>query len=135
MAGNPSKDKLRGTEGQSPQDLINQSFDHAGFHTLVAQIMGSPDGTNLYPIKVNADGSINAVTGGSAANTNNVFMEYKSTDSNIIYIGEAANASLTSNPAWKITRLDTTTLLKVTYADGDLNFDNVWDNRESLTYS
>ena len=135
MAGNPSKDKLRGTEGQSPQDLLNQSFDHAGFHTLVSQLMGSPDGANLYPLKVNADGSINAVTGSSAATPNNVFMEYKTGDSNIIYIGEAANGTLTSAALWKITRLDTTTLLSVTYADGDLNSDNVWDDRESLTYS
>lgn len=134
MAGNPSKGVFRQAPNTSEQDLLNQSFDPT-FGTLVAQIMGSPDGTNLYPIKVNADGSINAITAGAAANANNVLMAYKASDSNIIYIGEAANASSTGSPVWKITRLDTTTLLAVTYADGNLNYDNVWDNRESLTYT
>lgn len=66
---------------------------------------------------------------------NDVIMREKSTDSDIIYIGEAANGSATSGSVWKITRLDLNTLLDVTYADGNLNYDNVWDNRESLSYS
>lgn len=78
-----------------------------------------------------AIGTISGVT----SLPNDVILRYKSTDTNIIYVGEAANGSATSGALWKITRLDTTTLLDVTYADGNLTADNVWDNRESLSYS
>lgn len=116
----------------------SQYIDNLGFNEDTGLKMievGGTDGSGVNRLKINADGSINAVTGSTSATPNNVLMAYKSTDNKVIYIGEAVNASLTSAALWKITRLDTTTLLAVTYADGNLNFDNVWDNRESLTYT
>lgn len=50
------------------------------------------------------------------------------------YIGHAVPATATSAASWRIKRLtnsDNTTI----YADGNANFDNVWDNRASLSYS
>ena len=36
--------------------------------------------------------------------------------------------------SWRIRRLDTTSGIKLKYADGDTKFDNIWDNRASLSY-
>lgn len=61
--------------------------------------------------------------------------------SGFIYVGEAAPGVATSTNAWRVKRIeivldgsgreDTTTL----WADGDGNFDNIWDDRVSLSYS
>lgn len=50
------------------------------------------------------------------------------------YIGKAAPGSSTASAVWQVMRItnaDTTILL----ADGNDNFDNVWDNYASLSYS
>ena len=53
----------------------------------------------------------------------------------VSYIGEAAPASSTSAAVWRIRKLDTTSGVNLLYADGNTRFDNVWDNRASLTYT
>lgn len=54
----------------------------------------------------------------------------------VTYVGKAAPQSSTSNPVWQIQRLLTTgSVIAVTFADGNRKFDNVWDNRASLSYS
>lgn len=54
----------------------------------------------------------------------------------ITYVGKAATGSATSSAVWQIQKItesgaDTT----IQWADGDNSFDNIWDNRLSLTYS
>jgi hypothetical protein len=53
-----------------------------------------------------------------------------------IYIGEAQPGTATSAASWRISRTvftgDDSTKL---FADGNSNFDNIWDNRASLSYS
>lgn len=58
-----------------------------------------------------------------------------STDPNITYVGIAAISSPTSSAVWQIKKMDKTSGLVITWADGNDNFDNVWDDRESLNYS
>jgi YD repeat-containing protein len=56
---------------------------------------------------------------------------------NVIYVGYASPGSLSSQPVWRIKKMNydaAGNLISVKYADGDLNFDNVWDDRENLTY-
>ena len=55
----------------------------------------------------------------------------------ITYIGKAAIGSATSAAAWQIQRFDESGSpeLIIEWADGDDSFDNIWDNRASLTYS
>lgn len=50
------------------------------------------------------------------------------------YIGEADPGSAEGDAVWRVKRMTnaTTTIL---WADGDTNFDNVWTNRASLTYT
>ena len=53
----------------------------------------------------------------------------------VLYIGKAPIASATSSAVWQISKLDTSSGLIKTWADGDSDFNNIWDNRASLSYS
>lgn len=50
------------------------------------------------------------------------------------YIGHAEPGTATAASAWRIKRL-TNSNSSVVWADGDGDFDNVWDDRVSLVYS
>lgn len=53
----------------------------------------------------------------------------------VSYMGWALGASVGVGAAsWRIAKLDETTGIVVTWADGNGEFDNVWANRASLTY-
>ena len=58
-------------------------------------------------------------------------------DSLVEYAGEAAPGSTTASSVWRIKKLtySGTNLSKIEFADGNTNFDNVWDNHASLLYS
>lgn len=50
------------------------------------------------------------------------------------YVGKASPGTATSAAQWKIFRItnsDTT----IVWADGNDQYDNIWDNRASLSYS
>jgi hypothetical protein len=52
------------------------------------------------------------------------------------YVGQAAIGSVVGDSVWRIKRIlisGTETIIE--WADGDSNFDNVWDDRASLSYS
>ncbi len=53
----------------------------------------------------------------------------------LTYIGNAVIGSATSAAVWQIKRLDATAGLIKLWADGNDNYDNIWDNRASLSYS
>ena len=60
---------------------------------------------------------------------------YEEVSSTLTYFGEAAPGAAESDPVWRMKRMTTTGgLTKVEFADGNVNFDNVWDDRASLTY-
>lgn len=55
--------------------------------------------------------------------------------SSLSYIAEGPVSGDTSQPIWQIRRVQTTSNVTSTqYADGDLKFDNIWDDRASLNY-
>jgi hypothetical protein len=57
-------------------------------------------------------------------------------DSLTTYIGYAQIGSLESEPVWQIRKaVRTGTVTKFLWADGDSEFDNVWSDHLSLTYS
>lgn len=62
---------------------------------------------------------------------------YDPVSSTIAYVGKAKPGVQTSVTTWQIKRLTFTSAGAVTveFADGDVFFDNVWDNRASLSYS
>lgn len=51
------------------------------------------------------------------------------------YIGKAPVGSATSSAVWQIAKLDTTSGMIKTWADGDALFNNVFNDRATLTYS
>jgi len=55
----------------------------------------------------------------------------------ITYVGEALPGSLTSDPVWRIKKIDESTdpELILEWADGVSIFIKVWDNRASYSYS
>jgi hypothetical protein len=57
------------------------------------------------------------------------------TTANITYIGKATIGSATSSAVWQIQRLDESSGLVKTWADSNASFDNVWDDRASLSYA
>lgn len=57
--------------------------------------------------------------------------------SGVTYVGKAAIGTASSSPSWQIMKMDETgtpVTLITTWADGNDLFDNIWDNRTSLTY-
>jgi hypothetical protein len=54
--------------------------------------------------------------------------------SDYIYFGKADVGSDTSDAVWQVKKFTIATGI-FTHADGNASFDNVWDNRASLTYS
>jgi hypothetical protein len=51
------------------------------------------------------------------------------------YIGKAVAGSLQSATKWQVSRIDESSGMIMLFADGDTNFDNVWNNYATLTYS
>jgi hypothetical protein len=58
-------------------------------------------------------------------------------DNKIEFIGTAEPGSSKGDAVWKISKMtyDGDNLIDIQFADGDLAYDNIWDNRESLSYS
>lgn len=53
----------------------------------------------------------------------------------VTYIGEALPGADLSLSLWRIKKLtETGSVTVIEWADGNGNFDNIWDNRASLTY-
>lgn len=63
-------------------------------------------------------------------------VEYDYVDATTSYYGEAAPGTATSAASWRIKLItiagDDVT---ITWADGNSAFDNVWDDRASMSYS
>ena len=52
------------------------------------------------------------------------------------YIGEARPNSSNASSVWRIKRIATAgSAITIAWADGDIYFDNIWNNRVSKTYS
>lgn len=67
--------------------------------------------------------------------TRNYTIRFDNSAYPISYVGKADIGSATSSPLWQIFKLDETSGAITTFADGNASFDNVWDNRTSLSYS
>lgn len=52
------------------------------------------------------------------------------------YIGKAVVGSSESSAVWRIKRLvETGPDMAITFADGDANFNNIWNDRLTITYT
>lgn len=56
--------------------------------------------------------------------------------STLAYYGEAATGTSGATALWRIRRITTAgTVVTVEWADGDGQFNNIWNNRAALSYS
>jgi len=87
------------------------------------------DGSNAVAIKVDSDGNV-------VVSTKESGLRIDDSVANTLYIGECAVGSTgsTSSAIWKIQKIDTSSI-NIKWADGNTSYDNIWDNRTSLTYS
>lgn len=62
---------------------------------------------------------------------------YDAVSAVLAYVGKAVPGTVTSAASWQVKKLvfDASGDVTTTFADGDSDFNNVWDNRASLTYS
>lgn len=97
--------------------IWNMGFDQDNQLPITESVSLSPGGTVIRPI---------------AGTT----MLVDSPDSSTTYIGSAEPGSATSSASWRIQKiLISGSITTLSWADGDLNFNNIWDDRGSLTYS
>lgn len=117
---------------RTSQYIDNMSFDETT-ELPMAQIAGT-DGSDVYRVKVNSSGEL-AVSGTSAAAPIYATLVDDYSEDNITYVGRADTGSASSSAVWQIRKIDESIGATTTWADGDGSFNNIWDNRESLTYS
>jgi hypothetical protein len=61
---------------------------------------------------------------------------FDTTDGSVIYIAQAVPGTADSDALWQIIKVVIAgSVIKFRMADGNLNFDNSWDNRASVSYS
>jgi len=77
------------------------------------------------------------VLGGQLGGSGQKIIIIDNASSSITYYGYADPGSADSSAAWRILRKEvvSATVTEFKYADGDTNYDNIWDDRASLTYS
>lgn len=92
----------------------------------------------MIPVRVKIENSlgqlINPASDETLSLVDNISRVDQASDT-IIYIGRALPTALTSEASWRISRVDTSVSLETLFADGNGNYDNIWDNRASLSYS
>ncbi len=108
------------TRAYSTTHIQNQSFDRT-FQQLMVEMLGY-DGVGLQ--RANADNLATQLDYDGGANP--------------IYIGLATPGTATSTARWLIKKLtfdgsDNPTAIK--FANGSPNFDQIWDDRASISYS
>lgn len=73
---------------------------------------------------------VNAVLGGGATAT-----VIDDATSAITYVGKAALGSALSDAVWQIQKIEVSgTVTRITWADGNSDFDKVWNDRASYSY-
>ena len=126
--------KVTGLSGLSASEWYYASDSTAGLlsltqgATIVNPIGRALSATELMVFPMRAD----LVQPSTDGLTNRA--EYDSTNSAYLYTGRASRGSLTSDAVWRISRYDFGNG-EVLYADGDQLYNNVYDNREGLSYS
>lgn len=85
---------------------------------------------------VDANGNyVDASGSGASATTYDVIVD-SATTTDVTYVGKAVKGTATSASSWQIKKIDDTVtdVTTINWADNDDNFDNVWDDRASLSY-
>lgn len=108
---------------QTEQEMGNQSYDSLFEINTVEPLQYVPAG---------ASSPASLVRPLSYAHTTRLD---DTTTPGVIYIGRARIGEDTAEGVWQIQKIDYASGMVITWADGDGEFDNTWDNRSSLTYA
>jgi len=104
---------------------------------------GSPSGRHNSTIEYAENAKINGVSGkkvfqvdstGNVVNAGDYALKV-TVDGSVTYVGIAAPGTLQSEAKWQCKKIDETTGVVITWADGNANFDNVATDLTSLSYS
>jgi hypothetical protein len=90
------------------------------------------DEVNNKPITITSHGQFLVVE------TNYISREAYDSNNNLKYLGKALGGTATASALWQIKEFSydsSFNLTSILLADGNESFDNVWDNRASLSYS
>lgn len=78
----------------------------------------------------------NEVIGGWRYFDPELLVKVDEASSTTTYVGEAVPGTASSDASWRIKKItESGTVTTIAWADGNSSFDNVWDNRASLSYS
>ena len=63
-------------------------------------------------------------------------LKFDSVSATVQYKGEAIPGADVADPIWRVCKINVTgDDIDIIWADGNTRFDNIWDNRASLSYS
>lgn len=113
------------------QNMGNTSFDE-DYGVNAVEVLGEDTDTSpnvLRRIQVDPNG-VTKTTGSDYA-----IQLDDTTTADVVYVGFAQIGTATSAASWQIMNINNSSGIVITWADGDNNFDNVWDDRASLSYS
>ncbi len=104
--------------------------DDAGLD--ITQLRLDPTTKRLKVLQSALSSSVDSVT----VETTKYTTQIDEASSTITYIGKATIGSATSSAVWQIQKISVSgNVTSFEFADGDDNFDNIFDNRASLSYS
>lgn len=107
----------------------------AAWEGISEQLVSIENATRMKPLPGSMTiSNLDEVT--SAIQTNTEYAGRTEVVGSLIYIGKAATGSSESDPVWQIKRINTASIAAdKRWADGNADFNNVWTNRGSLSYS
>lgn len=129
-AGKDGKDGLDGKDGIS---VVDASID---FDNRLTITLSDGSVIDAGQINVQSNNSVVQVVQRGGEDIVSYTTRYDQVSNTLAYKGEAAVGSEESYSSWRIQKLvfgvDGDVL--ITWADGNTNFDNVWENRNSIPY-
>lgn len=128
------------------EQIIREVYDLLANALRVSGNIGISDGVNTATItdvsgKKSQDVNVTGITlsaSDDSLETRSLPMKtaLDEASATVTYVGEAATGTATSTALWRIKRLTQSgTVLLIEWADGNGNFDNIWNDRASLSYS
>lgn len=105
----------QGDTEMTPTNILNRSFDPT-FNVLAVEGMG-----------YDPSGVLKRIV------SDTLTFRY-AVDGTAVYLGEATPGASQASAIWRVMKFDSSTG-SIKWADGNDNFDNVWDDYASLTYN
>lgn len=138
LTGERGKDGAKGESGNDGADAPRiVSIDIQQIGNDIIFIFQFSDGSTIESDRVTLPAAIISGGGGVAGGRRMDFESRIDEVSDVLmYVGKAIPGNETNTAVWqiqKITVVGTETIIE--FADGDAKFDNVWDDRGSLTYA